>query len=106
MKLKLKLDDLLVDTFQTMPVEKPKGTVFGEQCTCYTNCTCPAAPPATPAATAPATRVQRHLRLVRCHVRWHLRLELWLHLRGDRATVHLPTAPSPRELCRPYCELA
>ena len=44
MKLKLKLDDLQVDTFQTMPVEKPKGTVFGEQCTCYTQCTCPGCP--------------------------------------------------------------
>jgi hypothetical protein len=44
MKLKLKLDDLLVDTFQTMPLQKAKGTVFGEQCTCYTQCTCPGCP--------------------------------------------------------------
>jgi hypothetical protein len=43
-KLKLQLDDLQVDTFQTTPAEKPKGTVFGEQCTCYTNCTCPGCP--------------------------------------------------------------
>ena len=43
-KLKLALDDLHVDTFQTTPVEAPKGTVFGEQCTCYTNCTCPGCP--------------------------------------------------------------
>ena len=43
-KLKLALDDLRVDTFQTTPVEAPKGTVFGEQCTCYTNCTCPGCP--------------------------------------------------------------
>ena len=40
-KLKLRLDDLQVDTFQTTPVEKQKGTVFGEQCTCRTQCTCP-----------------------------------------------------------------
>jgi hypothetical protein len=44
MKLKLKLDDLLVDTFQTTSAQKEKGTVFGEQCTCYTNCTCPGCP--------------------------------------------------------------
>jgi len=44
MKLKLKLDDLQVDTFQTTSVQKPSGTVFGEQCTCYTNCTCPGCP--------------------------------------------------------------
>ena len=42
-KLKLSLDDLHVDTFQTAPAEGGKGTVFGEQCTCYTNCTCPGA---------------------------------------------------------------
>jgi hypothetical protein len=41
MKLKLKLDDLQVDTFQTTLVPKQKGTVFGEQCTCDdTVCTC------------------------------------------------------------------
>ena len=28
-KLRLKLDDLRVDTFQTTPVQKEKGTVFG-----------------------------------------------------------------------------
>jgi len=43
-KLKLQLDDLQVDTFQTTPAQKPKGTVFGEQCTCHTNCTCPGCP--------------------------------------------------------------
>jgi hypothetical protein len=44
LKLKLKLDDLQVDTFQTTPAPKSKGTVFGEQCTCWTNCTCPGCP--------------------------------------------------------------
>jgi hypothetical protein len=43
-KLTLKLDDLLVETFQTTPTQKAKGTVFGEQCTCYTQCTCPGCP--------------------------------------------------------------
>jgi hypothetical protein len=43
-KLKLRLDDLLVDTFDTTAVQKAKGTVFGEQCTCYTQCTCPGCP--------------------------------------------------------------
>jgi hypothetical protein len=43
-KLKLQLEDLLVDSFQTTPAERPKGTVFGEQCTCYTQCTCPGCP--------------------------------------------------------------
>jgi hypothetical protein len=44
MKLKLKLDDLRVDTFQVEAPAKQKGTVFGEQCTCYTQCTCPGCP--------------------------------------------------------------
>jgi len=43
-KLKLQLEDLRIDSFQTTPAEKPKGTVFGEQCTCYTQCTCPGCP--------------------------------------------------------------
>jgi hypothetical protein len=46
-KLKLNLDDLSVDSFDTSRSEKPKGTVFGEQCTCWTQCaqnTCPGCP--------------------------------------------------------------
>ncbi len=43
-KLKLQLDDLTIDTFATTPAEKQKGTVVGEQCTCYTACTCPGCP--------------------------------------------------------------
>ena len=44
MKLKLRLDDLQIDSFHTTAPERPKGTVFGEQCTCYTQCTCPGCP--------------------------------------------------------------
>ena len=43
-KLKLQLEDLRVDSFDTTTAEKAKGTVFGEQCTCYTQCTCPGCP--------------------------------------------------------------
>jgi hypothetical protein len=43
-KLKLQLEDLLVDSFDTTTPAKSKGTVFGEQCTCYTQCTCPGCP--------------------------------------------------------------
>ncbi|HLM68605.1 MAG TPA: hypothetical protein VK358_13795 [Longimicrobium sp.] len=43
-KLKLNLEQLTVDSFDTSAGEKPRGTVFGEQCTCYTNCTCPGCP--------------------------------------------------------------
>jgi hypothetical protein len=42
--LKLRLEDLRIDSFQTTPADRPGGTVFGEQCTCYTNCTCPGCP--------------------------------------------------------------
>ncbi len=47
MKLKLKLDDLAVDSFDTTVTETSRGTVFGEQCTCWTQCgqnTCPGCP--------------------------------------------------------------
>ena len=43
-KLKLQLEDLQIDSFTTEPVRREKGTVFGEQCTCYTACTCPGCP--------------------------------------------------------------
>ena len=43
-KLKLQLDDLAVESFDTTAPRKEKGTVFGEQCTCATNCTCPGCP--------------------------------------------------------------
>jgi hypothetical protein len=43
-KLTLNLNDLSVDSFDTTATEKARGTVFGEQCTCYTQCTCPGCP--------------------------------------------------------------
>lgn len=43
-KLKLNLEQLTVDTFDTAVPTSKNGTVFGEQCTCYTNCTCPGCP--------------------------------------------------------------
>lgn len=44
-KLKLNLDELSVESFDTMKSEKTRGTVVGEQCTCYTYCdTCPGCP--------------------------------------------------------------
>jgi hypothetical protein len=43
-KLKLSLDQLAVDSFDTSSIAKQKGTVFGEQCTCPTACTCPGCP--------------------------------------------------------------
>jgi hypothetical protein len=52
-KLTLNLDDLAVDTFDTTTAAEAKGTVFGEQCTCYTNCTCPGCPSCDD--TCPAT---------------------------------------------------
>jgi hypothetical protein len=59
-KLSLKLDQLHVDSFDTTPTEKRKGTVFGEQCTCWTQCgqnTCPGCPTCdnTCAGTCPYT---------------------------------------------------
>jgi hypothetical protein len=47
MKLKLNLEDLSVDSFDTVRSGKARGTVFGEQCTCWTYCgqnTCPGCP--------------------------------------------------------------
>ena len=52
-KLSLNLEDLTVDSFDTVAPRTEKGTVFGEQCTCYTNCTCPGCPSCD--NTCPAT---------------------------------------------------
>ena len=43
-KLTLRLEDLSVDSFDTTKPQKAEGTVFGEQCTCWTQCTCPGCP--------------------------------------------------------------
>jgi hypothetical protein len=43
-KLKLDVNQLTVDSFDTATAKRREGTVFGEQCTCYTNCTCPGCP--------------------------------------------------------------
>ena len=43
-KLKLQLEDLRIDSFTTTGSRKEKGTVYGEQCTCQTACTCPGCP--------------------------------------------------------------
>jgi hypothetical protein len=52
-KIKLHLEALAVDSFDTTASARSKGTVFGEQCTCYTVCTCPGCP--TCDGTCPAT---------------------------------------------------
>lgn len=43
-KLRLRLEDLAIDSFATTYVKREKGTVYGEQCTCPTACTCPGCP--------------------------------------------------------------
>ena len=54
-KLRLDLEHLSVESFDTVHRAREKGTVFGEQCTCYTQCTCPGCPSCD--ATCPATCV-------------------------------------------------
>lgn len=44
-KLKLHLDALAVESFDTCAADRDKGTVVGEElCTCQTVCTCPGCP--------------------------------------------------------------
>jgi hypothetical protein len=45
-KLKLELEQLTVDSFDTATPEANRGTVMGEQgpCTCPTACSCPGCP--------------------------------------------------------------
>ena len=43
-KLRLDLEHLSVESFDTTRAKPGSGTVYGEQCTCYTACTCPGCP--------------------------------------------------------------
>jgi len=43
-KLKLDLDQLAVDSFDTQTPPKREGTVFGEQCSCGGAWSCPGGP--------------------------------------------------------------
>jgi hypothetical protein len=54
-KLTLNLEQLTVDSFDTSTTPAKRGTVFGEQCTCYTQCTCPGCPTCANYNTCDAT---------------------------------------------------
>jgi hypothetical protein len=43
-QLNLEQEQLSVDSFDTSRPREKRGTVFGEQCTCQTACTCPGCP--------------------------------------------------------------
>ena len=43
-KLSLNLDQLTVDSFDTVAPAARRGTVVGEQCSCQTVCSCPGCP--------------------------------------------------------------
>ena len=43
-KMKLNLEALAIESFDTTHPPAKRGTVFGDQCTCPTNCTCPGCP--------------------------------------------------------------
>jgi hypothetical protein len=113
-KLKLQLEDLRIDSFDTTPTQKPKGTVFGEQCTCYTNCTCPGCPTcdASCNGTCDASACNGTCD-ASCNGTCGASCDFtcaWTcdYTCGDSCGnscdgYTCPTAPSPRQLCRPYC---
>jgi hypothetical protein len=54
-KLTLDLEQLAVDSFDTAVSPTRAGTVFGEECTCRTNCTCPGCPTCVQTDCSPDT---------------------------------------------------
>ena len=52
-KLKLDMEQLTVESFDTSNSQEQRGTVMGEQCTCPSACSCPGCPSCD--ATCPAT---------------------------------------------------
>ena len=105
-KLKLQLEDLLVDSFDTTAPQKAKGTVFGEQCTCYTNCTCPGCPTCDASCNGTCD-ASCNGSCASCDATcggtcdWSCGCTYEASCDGYTC----PTAPNPRQLCRPYCEL-
>lgn len=58
---KLKLEELVIDGFDTTAAgDGDNGTVFGEQCTCHTNCTCPGCPTCDPSYCDTACETCHH----------------------------------------------
>jgi hypothetical protein len=43
-KLTLHVESLSVESFETTATHQEKGTVFGEECSCQTICSCPGCP--------------------------------------------------------------
>jgi hypothetical protein len=106
-KLKLHLEDLHVDTFQTTSVQKPKGTVFGEQCTCYTQCTCPGCPTCYASCNGSCDASCNGTCGASCDGTCGVSCD-WTcdYTCGDSCGgVTCVTAAGPRQLCQPYCEL-
>ncbi len=101
-KLKLHLEDLQIDSFQTTPAEKPKGTVFGEQCTCYTQCTCPGCPTCDASCNGSCDASCNGTCDVSCNGTCGLDCNATWQMSCDGRTC--PTAEYPRP-CRAYCYL-
>lgn len=53
-KLRLHADDLAVESFKTETEPRSSGTVFGEQLTGHTACTCPGCPACAATRDCPA----------------------------------------------------
>ena len=110
-KLRLHLEDLQIDSFQTTPAEKPKGTVFGEQCTCYTQCTCPGCPTCDASCNGTCDASCNGTCDASCNGTCGVSCNYSCdYTCGDTCGVSCggqtcPTAPSPRQYCVPYCEI-
>jgi hypothetical protein len=91
-KLRLNLDQLTVDSFDTSTTVREKGTVFGEQCTCWTNCTCPGCP------TCDNTACGQHTCGVSCNGTCDFTCELGCGYSGDDPTCFV-TIPAGQWAC-------
>ena len=102
MKLKLRLDDLRVDTFQTTPTPKAKGTVFGEQCTCYTNCTCPGCPTCAASCNGTCDASCNGSCAATCDASCYGTCDWTCDYSCNNCTDYTcDTSPDPRQLCAP-----
>ena len=101
-KFKLKLDDLQVDTFQTTTAPREKGTVFGEQCTCYTNCTCPGCPTCYESCNGTCDASCNGSCAVTCDASCYGTCDWTCDYTCNCTTETQATSPDPRSVCQ-FC---
>jgi hypothetical protein len=96
-----------IDSFDTTAPQKAKGTVFGEQCTCYTQCTCPGCPTCYASCNGTCDASCNGTCGATCDASCYGSCDYSCNCTYEASCngQTCPTAQGPRELCRYDCEV-